>query len=87
MTAKRPSDIRRAAFEVEQSLQVRPESKGKPFGLGHLSPAVVDLLARSVVPLPETLRRVRCGPIDVYFDASEADRMVKIYIIRLRGQS
>ncbi|HVJ68430.1 MAG TPA: hypothetical protein VM510_10620 [Caulifigura sp.] len=85
MRATDTSLIRRAFREVDELLAVAPQHKGKPFGLSHLSANAIDELLLRISPLPEALRQMRLGPVEVFFLVSEEDRKVTVYLAQLTG--
>jgi len=86
LTAEAPSRIERAANEIDQLLMVGPASKGKASGLAMLDEEACRIIAERAMVLPEDLRGVRCGPLEVFFVAREDDCMAIVLHVQLRSQ-
>lgn len=84
MSADDQRSIEQAANEIEQLLRVGPSSKGRPFALATLDEDSARLIAERATALPEDLRWMRCGPLEVFFHPREADGQVNIYHVRPR---
>ena len=76
--------IERAANEIDQLLSVSPASKGKPFALSMLDDASTELILERVSELPEDLRWMRFGPLEVFFHPREDDCMAIVLHVRPR---
>ncbi len=74
--------VAKSADSIERELRSNPSLKGFPYALAHLRPnELVDLYRRSG-SLPENLRRLSRGIIEVFFVAREEDGMAIVYLIR-----
>jgi plasmid stabilization system protein ParE len=76
--------VRRAVQEVDELLRVSPSKKGRLHALSLLTAEEIDLLQERCGELPEDLQMIRCGPIEVFFIAHEADAMAIVYRVRAR---
>lgn len=86
LAAPDPGQIERAANEIDQLLSISPASKGNPFALATLDEESIELLQKRATKLPEDLRWLRCGPLEVFFTAHEEDSMAIVLHVRLRRQ-
>jgi hypothetical protein len=76
--------VRRAVQEVDELLRVSPSTKGQLHALSLLTADEIDLLQERSGVIPEDLQMIRCGPIEVFFVAHEADAMAIVYRVRPR---
>jgi hypothetical protein len=79
--------VEQAANEIEQLLRVNPSAKGRPFALATLDEDSARVIAERTLALPEDLRWMRCGPLEVFFEPRELDCQVRVYHVRLRRDS
>jgi hypothetical protein len=80
------SDRRRiaaAANEIDQLLRFDPSRKGNRIYAGMLDPASLDLLADRIGMIPEDVRWLKLGPLEVFFSADESDRQARVWQVRL----
>lgn len=84
MSSATSDDVRRAAYEVDELLRFDPSRKGRSYALSVLDEAEVELLEDRTGELPEDLRMIRCGPLEVFFVAREADGMAIVYLVTPR---
>jgi hypothetical protein len=84
MSAADQQAIEQSANEIEHLLRIAPSTKGRPFALATLDEDSARLIAERAMALPEGLRWVRCGPLEVFFEPREADGQVNVYHVRLR---
>lgn len=85
MSSETSDGVRRAAYEVEELLKLDPARKGRPYALSILDEAEVGILEHGAGELPEDLRMVRCGPLEVFFVAREADGIAILYMVTPRA--
>lgn len=69
---------------IERELQSNPSLKGFPYALAHLRVDELNTLYRMTGSLPENLRRLARGVIEVFYIAREEDRMAIVYLVRRR---
>jgi hypothetical protein len=84
LTSAARSNIERAANEIDQLLSVGPASKGRGGALATLDEESCRIIAERAAALPEDLRGMRIGPLEVFFVAKEDDCMAIVYRVRLR---
>ena len=80
------SNIERAANGIDQLLAFGPASKGAGGALATLDEESCRIIAERAAALPEDLRGLRMGPLEVLFVAKEDDCMAIVYRVRLRTQ-
>ena len=76
--------IEKAANEIDSLLAVEPSQKGRPFALAMLDAPMTELLIERVNALPEDLRWIRLGPVEVLFWPRELDGMAIVLLIQKR---
>jgi hypothetical protein len=80
-----PAQLERAANEIDALLSVNPASKGRGGALARLDEETSRLLLERSIVLPEDLRWVRCGPLELYFLPREDDCLALVYLVQLRS--
>jgi hypothetical protein len=79
--------LERAANEIDSLLAYRPSIKGRPFALSRLTENQLQLLSERAITLPEDLRWLRCGPLEVFYIAREDDCLVLVYLVQLSSKA
>ena len=79
------SRLERAANELDALLAYNPASKGRGGALSRLDEAASQLLLERALVLPEDLRWIRCGPLELYYVAHEDDCLALVYLVYLRS--
>jgi len=71
-----------AANEIDQLLQVGAQSKGRQLYAGSLDPQSLEALLERMGEIPEIIRWMRVGPLEVFFSVIEPDRQACIWRVR-----
>lgn len=84
LTASDKRSIRAAGNDIDARLAVSPSLKGQPFALATLDELSTALIQQRASVLPEDLRTLRSGPVEVFFWPLEDDGMAIVLHARLR---
>lgn len=76
--------IQQATHEIDRLLQISSTTAGEKVFAGQLEPATMILLWSRQGSIPEISRRVRLGPIEVYYTDHEDEGRAIVWCLRLR---
>lgn len=82
MNSSDASQIERAANEIDALLSLNPSSKGR--SAGDMDAASLQALSDRSLAIPDDLRWLRCGPLEVIYYASEPDCMAVVLRVTRR---
>jgi hypothetical protein len=71
-----------AANEIDQLLRVGAERKGRQLYAGSLDSQSLEALKERMGDIPEIVRWMRVGPLEVFFSVFEPDRQACIWRVR-----
>lgn len=76
--------IQRATHQIDRLLEISPSTAGEKVFAGQLEPAMMTLLWNRQGSIPEVSRRIRLGPIEVYFTDHEDEGWAIVWCLQRR---
>jgi hypothetical protein len=71
-----------ASNEIDQLLRLGAEQKGRQVYAGSLDDESLETLTDRIGEIPEIIRWMRMGPLEVFFSVMEPDRQACIWRVR-----